>query len=64
MNQIKPGQRIEHVTANRPHGTVFAVTPEYIGIRWDDGQIDFNKLNNEFETQLILQALRVSGGNK
>ena len=40
MNQIKLGQRIEHATANRPHGTVFAITPEYIGIRWDDGQID------------------------
>ncbi|MDR3630937.1 MAG: sigma-54 dependent transcriptional regulator [Desulfocapsaceae bacterium] len=34
------------------------------GLQWDDGQIDFNKLINDFETQLILQALRVSGGNK
>jgi DNA-binding NtrC family response regulator len=34
------------------------------GLQWDGGQIDFNRLINDFETQLILQALKVSGGNK
>ncbi len=31
---------------------------------WQDGQIDFNVLINDFETQLIVQAMRLSDGNK
>ena len=34
------------------------------GLQWDDDTIDFNHLINDFETQLILQALKISGGNK
>jgi DNA-binding NtrC family response regulator len=34
------------------------------GFSWEDGQIDFNELINDFETRLILQALRRSEGNK
>jgi DNA-binding NtrC family response regulator len=31
---------------------------------WESGPIDFNELINDFETRLILQALRLSDGNK
>ncbi len=33
-------------------------------LRWNEGQVDFNELINDFETQLIVQALKLSGGNK
>jgi DNA-binding NtrC family response regulator len=31
---------------------------------WQVGQIDFNELINDFETQLIVQAMKLSDGNK
>jgi DNA-binding NtrC family response regulator len=31
---------------------------------WPDGRIDFNELINDFETQLIVQAMRLTEGNK
>lgn len=31
---------------------------------WESGNIDFNELINDFETQLIIQALKMTGGNK
>jgi DNA-binding NtrC family response regulator len=31
---------------------------------WNNGRIDFNKLVNDFETQLIVQAMKISSGNK
>ncbi len=33
-------------------------------ISWQSGQIDFNELINDFETQLIIQALKQTDGNK
>lgn len=33
-------------------------------ISWDNGQVDFNELINDFETQLIIQALKQTDGNK
>lgn len=33
-------------------------------ISWESGQIDFNELINDFETQLIIQALKQTDGNK
>jgi len=33
-------------------------------LRWNEGRIDFNRLINDFETQLIIQAMKISGGNK
>jgi len=38
-----------------------AVTPKEI---WDDDGIDFKELVNDFETQLIVQALKATQGNK
>lgn len=33
-------------------------------VNWDDGKVDFKELINDFETQLIVQAMKLSGGNK
>lgn len=33
-------------------------------VAWDSGTIDFNELINDFETQLIVQALKLTEGNK
>ena len=33
-------------------------------ISWENGQVDFNELINDFETQLIIQALKQTEGNK
>ncbi len=33
-------------------------------VAWDDGTVDFNELINDFETQLIVQALKFTEGNK
>jgi DNA-binding NtrC family response regulator len=46
--------------------TVSQVTPEATAqhIAWDNGTVDFNVLINDFETQLIVQALKMTEGNK
>lgn len=31
---------------------------------WENGSVDFNELINDFETQLIVQALKITAGNK
>ena len=50
-------------TIRNPH--LFSENPTHISdLRWNEGQIDFNELINNLETQLIMQALRISGGNK
>lgn len=33
-------------------------------VSWENGQINFNELINDFETQLIVQALKLTEGNK
>jgi DNA-binding NtrC family response regulator len=33
-------------------------------ISWESGQVDFNELINDFERQLIVQAMKITGGNK
>ncbi len=33
-------------------------------LRWKDGQIDFKEIINDFENQLIIQAMKRAGGNK
>lgn len=33
-------------------------------VAWDSGTVDFNMLINDFETQLIIQALKFTEGNK
>ncbi len=44
-------------------GTAGAL-PSLAAISWENGQIDFNAIIDTMETQLILQALRMSEGNK
>jgi DNA-binding NtrC family response regulator len=39
-----------------------AVSPQ--SFDWQDGRIDFNELINDFETQLIVQAMKLTEGNK
>ncbi|MBW6521337.1 MAG: sigma-54 dependent transcriptional regulator [Desulfoarculaceae bacterium] len=41
-------------------GIVTAVTD----ISWESGHVDFNALINDFERQLIVQAMKITGGNK
>jgi DNA-binding NtrC family response regulator len=44
---------------------IFSQNPMNISeLHWTDGPIDFNELIDSFETQLIMQALKISGGNK
>ncbi len=43
--------------------TPFAATSS-LDLAWDNGCIDFNEVINDFETRLIVQALRLSEGNK
>jgi len=33
-------------------------------ISWESGQVDFNELIDDFERQLIVQAMRITSGNK
>ena len=33
-------------------------------LAWEDGQVDFNELINDFETRLIVHALKLTEGNK
>jgi DNA-binding NtrC family response regulator len=43
----------------------FSENPMHISaLHWNEGPVDFNELINNLETQLIVQALRISGGNK
>jgi DNA-binding NtrC family response regulator len=51
-----------HSTPRNPH--LFSEDPMHSDLRWKEGRIDFNELINNLETQLIMQALRISGGNK
>ncbi len=38
--------------------------PQPIEHNWKDGQIDFKELINDYESQLIIQAMKMSNGNK
>ena len=35
-----------------------------IGLGWHDGQVDFKELINDYESQLIIKAMKISKGNK
>lgn len=51
----EPQQEVQSIESN----------PEpSVEVSWDEGQIDFNELINDFETKLIVQALKQTGGNK
>ncbi|AGF79593.1 CheY-like receiver, AAA-type ATPase and DNA-binding domain-containing response regulator [Desulfocapsa sulfexigens DSM 10523] len=33
-------------------------------LEWQEGQVDFNELINDYESQLIIKAMKITGGNK
>lgn len=54
----------EEVFAQDPDQSSQKAALDISEFHWDQGQIDFNELINTFETQLIVQAMKLSGGNK
>ncbi len=44
------------------HQGVF--TTDTAQLDWDSGEVDFKELINDFESQLIIKAMKISGGNK
>ena len=55
----------EQVQSTPLNPLLFSDNPMHISeLHWNEGRIDFNELINNLETQLIVQALRISGGNK
>ncbi len=56
---------IETAIAEQTQTNRAAVQPTPVQhVDWDNGSVDFNDLINDFETQLIVQALRLTEGNK
>ena len=55
-NDVSPPEQIMLLSPSSP-------APFAQGL-WDDKGIDFKNLVNEFETQLIVEALKFTGGNK
>jgi DNA-binding NtrC family response regulator len=53
-------EKTEQNEQNESESTVTTVTD----ISWESGQVDFNELINDFERQLIIQAMKITGGNK
>jgi DNA-binding NtrC family response regulator len=55
---------------NAPHADTrilphMSADPLHISsLEWNNGRINFNELVNDFETQLIIQAMKISSGNK
>jgi DNA-binding NtrC family response regulator len=41
-----------------------AISCPVTDISWETGPVDFNELINDFERQLIVQAMKITGGNK
>jgi DNA-binding NtrC family response regulator len=61
-----PADLIEQTEPPSPTGSA---RPESIitttaDISWESGQVDFNELIDDFERQLIVQAMRITSGNK
>jgi len=41
-----------------------ALAPPSAHVDWQNGQVNFKELINDFETQLIVQAMKITAGNK
>ena len=54
---------LEEAAAPDPVQTVQAPAPAS-NVDWENGQVNFNELINDFETQLIVQAMKITDGNK
>lgn len=58
-------QPIASATGTGPDSSAGEIIPELAtSFAWQDGQINFNELINDFETRLIIQALKMTEGNK
>lgn len=57
---LPPAEEINNRSALLPgdHNTTLT------HLAWEEGQVDFNELINDFETRLIVHALRLTEGNK
>jgi transcriptional regulator with GAF, ATPase, and Fis domain len=66
--QIVPGQDTSSAESDTPGPEqlqLFAAPPQMVPEEnWPEEGIDFNALVNDFETQLIVQALKMTEGNK
>lgn len=58
---VQPDERFALQLDTRPEPT--AQEPDS-GVNWDKGTVDFKELINDFETKLILQAMKMTEGNK
>ena len=54
LDEATAPEEVQAVEASAPAGNV----------DWENGQVNFNELINDFETQLIVQAMKLTEGNK
>ncbi len=54
---------LKEAAAPEPVQTVQTPAPAS-NVDWENGQVNFNELINDFETQLIVQAMKITDGNK
>ncbi len=54
------------ISQNNSHGGIpqSPTDPWENQMLWENGEIDFNELINDYETQLIIQAMKLTEGNK
>lgn len=57
-----PDKSMESIDPEQPPSNVSE--PPSQQVSWENGQVDFKELINDFETQLIVQALKQTEGNK
>jgi len=64
---IPEEERINQESENETFNDDYSpeIAPDFPGeFTWQDGRINFNALINDFETRLIIQALKITEGNK
>ncbi|MGE4559994.1 MAG: sigma-54 interaction domain-containing protein [Desulfobulbus sp.] len=59
----RPQEKVEEEVHRNEQQMLFSSTV-ITGENWQDSGVDFNALVNDFETQLIVQALKLTQGNK
>ncbi len=53
---------MDAVSQEKPQSTANTTMPSVD--EWEDGQVDFKELINDYEAQLIIQAMKMTNGNK
>ncbi len=64
VEQLTPAPNPEPNPSADIETPVSTLADPFNDIVWHEGQVDFKELINSFETQLIVQALKLSEGNK